>query len=183
MFRILLVLLGASAAITLANNTTGTRESEARDLVRQFVGELKPALKTAIQEGGPAHAVDVCATLAPAIMDELSNESGWTVRRVSLQPRNRNRAVPDEWEAEVLKTFDALQASGQPPATINHGAVVDGRYRYMQAQGVEPLCLNCHGETLSEPVRQALQTHYPEDQATGYSLGEVRGAISLIEPR
>ena len=49
----------------------------------------------------------------------------------------------------------------------------------MQAQAVEPLCLVCHGKGLSDEVQDALEQYYPDDTATGYSLGQVRGAISL----
>ena len=49
----------------------------------------------------------------------------------------------------------------------------------MQAQGVEPVCLLCHGSKLDGAVTQALQAYYPDDTATGYTLGQVRGAISL----
>jgi hypothetical protein len=49
----------------------------------------------------------------------------------------------------------------------------------MQAQGVEAICLTCHGQNLSQPVIDALQQYYPDDMATGYQLGQVRGAISL----
>jgi hypothetical protein len=158
-------------------------EAEAKALVQQFVGQLKPQLQQAIAEGGPAQATGVCASIAPALMDELSASSGWSVRRVSLQARNRERALPDAWEQEVLNRFSAEQAAGASAQTLNYGARVAGKYRYMQAQGVEPLCLMCHGTELAEPVKQALAEYYPEDSATGYSLGEVRGAISLIDLR
>ena len=49
----------------------------------------------------------------------------------------------------------------------------------MQAQGVEPVCLVCHGQDLAPEVRATLEQYYPDDWATGYSLGQVRGAISL----
>ena len=49
----------------------------------------------------------------------------------------------------------------------------------MQAQGAEAICLTCHGENLAQPVIDALQQYYPDDMATGYQLGQVRGAISL----
>ncbi|MEQ9465620.1 MAG: DUF3365 domain-containing protein [Haliea sp.] len=158
-------------------------EAEAQALVQQFVGQLKPQLQQAIAEGGPAQATAVCANIAPALMDELSASSGWEVRRVSLQPRNTERAVADSWEREVLERFSAEQTAGTQAQALNYGDTVDGQYRYMQAQGVEPLCLLCHGKELAEPVKKALAEYYPEDSATGYSPGQVRGAISLIDRR
>ena len=148
-------------------------------LAQQFVGQLKPQLKSAMQEGGPTHAIEVCASMAPKIADSLSAESGWLVKRVSLKPRNASRPVPDPWERSVLEHFDIRQAAGEKAPALHHAETTGDQYRYMQAQGVEPVCLLCHGDKLAEPVRDILQQYYPDDWATGYSLGQVRGAISL----
>jgi hypothetical protein len=171
------LLVAASTA--LAIDESPAPEQQARALAKQFVGQLKPQLKQAMDEGGPAMAVTVCSEVAPAIADNLSAESGWTVKRVSLQPRNSTRAQPDEWERAVLYDFNRRQAEGEAPARIAFGEEVDGQYRFMQAQGVEPLCLLCHGKGLSDEAQAALDKYYPDDQATGYSLDQVRGAISL----
>jgi non-ribosomal peptide synthetase component F len=154
-------------------------EAEARDLASQFVGQLKPQLKQALGEGGPTRAIEVCAGVAPGIADALSAQSGWTIKRVSLKSRNASRAMPDPWEQQVLEQFDRRQAVGEAAAGLSYGEVANGRYRYMQAQGVEAVCLLCHGQELSQPVRATLEQYYPDDWATGYSLGQVRGAISL----
>jgi len=177
---ILASLVLAAANIAFAGSTQqDALEREARQLAGTFVSKLKPQLKQAMAEGGPTHAIEVCATVAPRIADSLSAESGWLVKRVSLKSRNASRAQPDAWERQVLQQFDARQTAGESPADINFGQTSGDQYRYMQAQGVEPVCLACHGESLSEPVRQTLEEYYPDDWATGYSLGQVRGAISL----
>ena len=158
---------------------TSALQQEARQLAQQFVGELKPQLKQAMTEGGSTRAIEVCASVAPKIADSLSAQSGWLVKRVSLKSRNASRAQPDKWERAVLQQFDERQAAGASPADIHYSEIMRGQYRYMQAQGVEPLCLICHGENLAEPVQTTLEEYYPDVWATGYSLGEVRGAISL----
>jgi hypothetical protein len=175
-------VLGASCATALgADDTTATPGPEAAALAAEFVGLLKPQLKQALTAGGPTHAIAVCADIAPGIADSLSAQSGWIVRRVSLKSRNASRAVPDSWERKVLLEFDRRQAAGEQPAELHFGEVVNGQYRYMQAQVVEPVCLVCHGKGLSDEVQATLKEYYPDDWATGYSLGEVRGAISLSE--
>ncbi len=181
MYRLLfLSLLTASAATVLASEPeNASLEQDARQLAQQFAGQLKPQLKKAMAAGGPTHAIEVCANIAPRIADSLTAQSGWLARRVSLKSRNASRAQPDKWEQAVLQQFDQRQAAGEPAAAINYGETVNGRYRYMQAQGVEAICLTCHGENLSEPVRATLEQYYPDDWATGYNLGQVRGAISL----
>ena len=181
MYRLLfLSLFIAGATAVLANEAENTAlEQEARQLAQQFVGQLKPQLKSAMVEGGPTHAIEVCANVAPRMADSLTAQSGWQVKRVSLKSRNASRAQPDKWEQAVLQQFDERQAAGEPATAIHYGETVNGQYRYMQAQGVGPICLTCHGEDLSEPVRTTLEKYYPDDWATGYSLGQVRGAISL----
>lgn len=169
-----LVLLGPMSAA--ADTGLG---AEAAALAAEFVGRLKPQLQQAMQAGGPVQAIDVCSEQAPLIADALSVESGWAVKRVSLQARNASRALPDNWERPVLREFDRRQAAGEDPATISYSESTGTSFRYMQAQGVQGVCLVCHGETIAPEVQQALDQYYPDDTATGYKLGQVRGAISL----
>ncbi len=176
----ILPLLALGCNPGFADQTAGDQmEQEARMLVKQFVGQLKPRLQQAMREGGAGYAIEVCAGFAPKLADSLSAESGWLVKRVSLKSRNASRAVPDSWERATLEQFDQQQAAGREASQITANAIVGSRYRYMQAQGVEAVCLVCHGQSLTDEVRLTLQQYYPDDWATGYALGQVRGAISL----
>lgn len=179
MARVLPALLLLCSAYALGATQQEQLQQEARALVQQFVGQLKPQLQQAMREGGPTRAIAVCADAAPTIADSLSNSSGWEVRRVSLQQRNASRAVPDKWERAVLQQFDTSAAAGENPMDLHVGELQGTRYRYMQAQGAEAICLTCHGQNLAQPVIDALRHYYPDDMATGYQLGQVRGAISL----
>ena len=157
-------------------------ETEARTLAAEFIGQLKPLLKSALQEGGPVNAIEVCSHEAPKLADSLAAESGWLVRRVSLKSRNASRAIPDPWETDVLNEFNRRQQAGESPAQINYSETTPSHFRYMQAQGVDGVCLTCHGQHLSQEVTDVLQKYYPDDIATGYSIGQIRGAISLTRP-
>ena len=154
-------------------------KQEAIGIVKQFGGALKPELKKAIQSGGPAHAISVCADKAPSIAQGLSSETGWRVKRVSLKARNHKTAVPDAWEKKVLEQFDQRQAAGESAAKMTYAEVVDGSFRFMKAQGVEAICLSCHAAEIKPEVEAALKEKYPKDTARGYSLGQIRGAFSL----
>ena len=154
-------------------------EQQAREITQQFTSTLLPTLQQALADGGPVNAIEVCATRAPQIADDLSNSTSWSVNRVSLKARNQQRAIPDSWERSVLERFNVDARAGVTAAALNEAAMVEGEFRFMQAQVAMPLCLTCHGENLSEDVNAALRQHYPDDLATGYSAGDVRGAISL----
>ncbi|MDH3763261.1 MAG: DUF3365 domain-containing protein [Gammaproteobacteria bacterium] len=153
-------------------------KQEAIGIIKKFGGSLKPELKKAIQAGGPAHAISVCSEKAPAIAQRLSSDSGWMVKRVSLKARNQ-AAVPDAWEQKVLQRFDERQANGESADKMAYAEVVDGSFRFMKAQGVEAVCLNCHAAEVKPEVEAALKEKYPADRARGYELGQIRGAFSL----
>ena len=154
---------------------------EAVVIVKNFAGQLKPQLQQALQSGGPVAAIQVCSQQAPTIAAQLSQESGWTVKRVSLKARNASTAVPDAWEREVLLMFDKLRAEGEAAESLVRAEIIDGNFRFIKAQPVEGLCLLCHGSAIAADVKTALTKYYPNDTATGYSLGDVRGAFSLTK--
>ena len=169
-----------SLSIALAADVDQTKlKEEAIGIVKKFGGSLKPELKKAIQAGGPAHAIAVCSDKAPEIAKNLSNETGWKVKRVSLKPRNATSAIPDAWEQKVLQAFDERQAGGESAAKMAYAEVVDGQFRFMKAQGVEAVCMNCHAAEVKPEVAAALAEKYPADKARGYTLGQIRGAFSL----
>ncbi len=96
------ILCAACATVLATEPVVDSLEKQAMALANEFVGLLKPQLKQALAEGGPANAIGVCADIAPGIADSLSDQSGWTVKRVSLKSRNASRAVPDSWEQDRI---------------------------------------------------------------------------------
>jgi hypothetical protein len=56
--------------------------------------------------------------------------------------------------------------------------------RYMRPLIVAPLCVDCHGpkENIPLEVKTILKEKYPDDRATGFLVGDVRGAISVKIP-
>ncbi len=175
-----LVFTTAAAAPAIADDSSAAERNvaEARGVVTQFAGMLKPLLQSEIQAVGPVNAIHVCAEKAPELAQTLREETGWHIRRVSLQPRNPG-ARPDVWETEQLRQFAAERRAGAAPSELNTYLLGADTFRYMQAQITDGLCLLCHGDSLDPAIEHALQQRYPEDKATGYKLGDVRGAISL----
>lgn len=181
-----IITLGASLFLcsysSLAQESnTDALKTEAITLVKQFGGTLKPLLKKAMNEGGVKQAIEVCSVKAPEIAKDLSLTSNWQVKRVSLKARNSHSATPDAWEKTTLEEFNKRQQQGEKANTIAKAEIVNNEFRFMKAQGVAPLCLTCHGSELTDETKALLTQYYPKDQATGYSLGEIRGAFSLTK--
>ena len=157
---------------------------EARKVASTVPPKLLQVLTDEIAKDGPASAMGVCREKAPLMAKAASEQTGWNIKRVSLQNRNP-KAAPDAWERAALEDFDRRAAAGESPATLEKAeAIVDsGRteYRYMKALPVQQICLTCHGkaEALLPEVSTQLHTLYPADKAVGYSLGQIRGAMTL----
>lgn len=179
--------LGMALALALAVPAAQANDAlleEARKTAMSVPPKLVGVLQKEIDKGGPEGAITVCREMAPKMAKAASEESGWQIRRVSLKNRNP-KAAPDAWEKAALEDFDKRAAAGENPAHLEKGEVVDegGKktYRYVKALPVQTLCLNCHGpaDTITDAVKAKLAELYPEDKATGYSAGQIRGAMTL----
>jgi hypothetical protein len=168
----------------LANASDDALLSEARKVATTLPPKLLAALQEEINKSGPEGAITICRDMAPKMAGEISQQTGWKIKRVSLKARNDARAIPDTWEKAALEDFDKRAAAGEPPAQLEKGEKINNEYRYVKALPVQPLCLSCHGpaDQLSPAVKSALGQQYPKDRATGYSAGQIRGAISVRKP-
>jgi hypothetical protein len=160
--------------------------AEAKAIIEEFFSTLKGELKAAIMQGGPVNAITVCQRRAPSIALELSEKTGWEVGRTSLKLRNASLNAPDAWELKVLEQFEVRKAEGEDVKTMAYSEVVeeDGKkaFRFMKAVPTGKVCLNCHGTEITPEVIEALDAAYPQDQARGYELGDIRGAFTLSKP-
>lgn len=183
--RSLLTLLAMLPMAGLADVSSADWIAQSRAMAQALGSELKAELGKAIEQGGPVSAIGVCKTSAPEIAARLSKESGADVGRTALRVRNPANA-PDALETLLLEQFRSELASGgfqlplQAAFEINRGGMVERRY--MQALPMDGLCVTCHGSTLDANVAAAVAKEYPEDRATGFAPGELRGAISIIWP-
>ncbi|MCL4747060.1 MAG: DUF3365 domain-containing protein [Burkholderiaceae bacterium] len=157
---------------------------EARSVASTVPPKLLQVLLDEIGKGGAQGAIAACRDQAPKMASAASQSTGWSIRRVSLNNRNP-KAVPDAWERAALEEFDRRASAGANPASLEKGELVDeaGKrsYRYMKALPTQELCLRCHGplEKLDAAVVARLRELYPADRATGYAVGQIRGAMTI----
>ena len=167
-------------------------EPTEEDLVRQaqviaadFQANLKSALMQAMSSGGLVSAIEVCRLESPKITGELSGD-GWVVARTALKVRNPANA-PSPWQRSQMESMVKALAAGEQAAALTVSDVREGgeggegkelrTFYYMQPIMTGKLCLTCHGAQLAPDVQQALNKSYPDDQAVGFSEGDLRGAF------
>ncbi len=175
-FRILpFALLLASTGCGPGRPTDEEFLKEARRLSAEMGKTLLAEVKGAMQEGGPVHAIEVCATRAREIAARFST-GGFRIRRIGTRIRNKEHDTPTPREAALLAKIDA--------DTAEVFEKLDGERVYLRAIRIgSATCLLCHGkeEGIAPAVREALKRRYPEDEALGYALGDLRGAFVVRE--
>jgi hypothetical protein len=181
-FRWILVVASGWLAVSSVQAGNPERLEEGRAIAAEFGLQLRTALQAALNEGGPLAAIQVCNEAAPAIAQASEARSGAAVGRTSLKLRNPANA-PDAHERAALDAFaKAMEPEGQDPPPERIDVLADGRVRYMSAIVMQPPCLACHGESIAPQVAEAIDALYPQDEARGYRVGDLRGAFTITWP-
>jgi hypothetical protein len=147
---------------------------------------LSSNLQSAIQSGGISNALPFCSLAASPLTAGMAGKYGVSLRRVSHQARNpANQA--DDAELGVLKVFEAALAADslKPPAPLATNLVAETATFFAPIVLNNTLCLKCHGEPGSEIAPEHLaviRRLYPHDAATGFKLGQLRGAWRIDFP-
>jgi len=140
--------------------------------------KLKGELKGSLEKGDHGAAVKVCSDRAPEVGASVREETGVTVGRSSLRLRNETNKAPEWVEAWLDEMGERKAADAKPVREIAQGP--DGPVaRIIKPLGVEGVCVLCHGEasTMSKELAAAISERYPKDKATGYAVGDLRGAL------
>ena len=192
------VILGLTACSQNEQATTAESEAPAIDYTtlddRAFAGEARAVtdqlgtnlvaqMEAAITTGGPAMAVEICQSVAQPLTAATNDDfPGLSVRRTALRVRNPQN-TPDATDRAVLEMWDdqfPVGSDAEVPA--DHIAQTEaGTRRYYRPIVTQPVCLTCHGpdDSLDPDVKTLIKKHYPEDQATGFQAGELRGVFRI----
>ena len=170
------ILLGSLSMTAYAEDFQALK-AEGAALLPAFGQHLMATVKSAMQTGGPVKAVEACQLLAPEIAVQHSKHP-WQVGRTSLKVRNPANTA-DAWEKQVLEQFAQRAAAGEPIAELSHAEMVGGEFRMMKAIATGEPCLACHGKNIEPSLAAVIDVRYPEDEARGFALGELRGAFTL----
>ena len=160
----------------------GAVRAEGAAAAQALMTTLQANLVTSMEEGGPIRAIEFCASRALTLTDSVSESlgDGISIKRVSERHRNPENA-PDASEIEAIRYFETALADDDvlPGDWVQETPA--GELRYYRPLTIAAPCLNCHGdpEAMDPRVVEVLLTSYPDDQATGYAAGDLRGLIRV----
>ena len=135
---------------------------------RALATQLRHRLIGALEgKGDFANAVNVCKLDASKITAAVASEHDLKVGRTSFKLRNPANAPP-AWMKPIV------EARSEASHILTSS---DGRLGVSTAIFIGGPCVKCHGgaKALAPGVGEALSARYPEDQATGFIEGDLRG--------
>lgn len=151
----------------------------AEGAMRALQQRLSARLQEEMQKGGPAQALGVCRDEAQALTAETARVQGIRVGRSSHRLRNPRNAAPS-WAERFVQAGAGRKAASTEAVVVDLG----DRVGVLRPLPTAATCTKCHGsaERLSPEVRDLLATAYPQDKATGFEEGDLRGFIWAEAP-
>lgn len=169
-----LLLTSGLYAQEIPQDIIKTGDKVTKELAQKLSSKLQHEIKT----NGIVQAAGFCNTNALILTQEvnLHQVQGISIRRISLKERNpANVPLPDEIAA--LESMQKMLNEKKLPEYII--TQEDKSYKYYKPLVIKKeACLKCHGDIAQNPpLQQFMKEHYPEDKATGYKMGDLRGAM------
>ncbi len=178
LFSSLLLSLPIFAQNSSNENSAKIGDTVSTALIQKLGGELKAQMT----KNGLIAALGFCNASAPSLTHEISTMTHYTVKRVSMLERNpQNRA--NATESSILSRWQEKLTAGQPLPAYEIAADGSMDHYYKPLLINNEACLKCHGtvDPQSE-LGRAIKAAYPNDRATGYKMGDLRGMIVVDIP-
>ncbi len=186
------VVACTDTTISESNQDEISEDQEARNIGLEFIqndsaleqGEkiaktsfesISGALMQAMAKGGVSEAMTYCNISALPITDSLSESQKVEIQRLAINYRNpMNKAIDIDFD--VMQYFQNQLVAGNKPISVllqDKDALV-----FFKPILLMPQCLGCHGNPETEilpETKELLMTYYPDDLATGFKVGDLRG--------
>ncbi len=178
-------IVSISASILLAAPAQ-KQNKELQEIVQTGKESSKLLLKTLgknmkahMKKGGPLDALNFCSNEAYSLTESVNKKlpQGVHVKRVSLKYRSpANQPKADE--AKVLKAMESLKDANVVLPKHFVEKVDEKVYKFYKPLVINKgVCLKCHGDVQNKKLKNTIEQRYPNDKATGYKMGDLRGAI------
>ena len=132
-------------------------------LFASLLGELTKSMG----EQGPAKSINVCKTRAPEIAAQINKDTSVRIGRTSFKLRNESNLAP-EWAKNFVN--DEIEK----PIEV---ALPNDKLGVLLPIRLKATCTLCHGNDnqVTPEVKAAIVSNYPNDAATGFAEGDIRG--------
>jgi len=151
----------------------------AKKAIQTVGGKLKHTLGQKVKKSGFENAAIFCSKEAMSLIKEASSTlpKGVSIKRITNKPRNqKNQAIKEQ--ILVLEELENKQKLGKMPKMLVK-KISKSHFQVYKPLVIGNKCLSCHGDnsTLNQDAYKVISKNYPNDKATDYKLGQLRGAF------
>jgi mono/diheme cytochrome c family protein len=164
----------------LIYHTDTTPIKVGQNIALQTKSVLGKNLLGAINAGGTENAISFCSTKAIPLTDSMAVALNANIKRVSDKNRNPNNKANESELAYIEEIKLAISQGEAPKPSLT--TTEDKHIAYYPIM-TDKMCMQCHGQKETEILPSTLNKIgeiYPNDLATGYKIGELRG-IWVVE--
>ncbi len=143
----------------------------------EFFNELRSELVNSVSKKNFDGAISICKVISPELEKKYSEKYNMKVYRISDRYRNPQHK-PTEDEKKVLEFWSQKLTEKKPLLPVYYET--NQKMKVMKPIKIfAEMCLQCHGnlDTMDQKLKQALKKEYPNDQAYGYKMNDLRGAF------
>jgi len=181
--KLLLVTLSTSVVLIAQPNKQNKQlqqiNKEGKNASSKLLKTLGKNMKKNMKAGGPMKALDFCSNEAYALTEKVNTTlpKNVSVKRISTNYRSpANKPSTDE--LKVLKTFEDMKENNIVLPNKLVQKVDEHTYKFYKPLTIQKqVCLKCHGDIKDVELRREIEKRYPLDKATGYKMGDLRGAV------
>ena len=175
---VLVSFLSCNSSLTTKEKENYT--SKGKEIIQASFKELSGHLMQQMKMGGPEQAIPFCNIQAMPITTKIADKFNVTIKRTSRKIRNSVNIASDR-ELEIIEEYEsAIYSKNEifPKVELD----INGNKHFYAPIIVNSKCLSCHGKLegkLSVKTDSLIKSLYPNDEAIGYSEGDLRGIWSV----
>ena len=170
----------AAFSMTLHAADMDSTKAEGIKYIKMLGKALKSEMKAHMKKDPSGlEALAFCSGSADRITNEVNAKlpEYAKVRRTALKVRNDKVNVPDATDKKVMEKFEQKIAEKKLNEKTIEVVKVGDTTRVYKPLVTKKVCLKCHGTDLSPKIAEAVKSAYPNDKATGFKEGSLRGVI------
>jgi hypothetical protein len=178
-------LVQQNAAVAQAPPSPEQLTADARKVADAFTAKFHANIKDILKDG-PVAALEFYIDKTSAAMTDATEGTAFDISLIAESPRATEHA-PDAWEKTALAAILAKRAPGADASKLEHfetATTGEGKkiFRYMRPLVATQDCMGCHGKSQSDEMKSELKSAYPDDKSVGVNVGDILGAISMVQP-
>lgn len=179
-FLSLTALITISCYTSLSDKERKEYTLKGKEIAEATAKNLVTNLSQKMESSSITEAVPFCNTMAHPLMEEIEKKYDVEIKRTSLSIRN-NENIPTEGEQIILNQYKNSFLNNdtlKPIVNLDN----TGKPHFYAPILLQKKCMTCHGTVGQEVTIQTdsiIRSYYPDDNATGFKEGDLRGIWSI----